>query len=178
MSKHKKRSLKRLIQKAERRKYEVVEADMSDRAKLYAAYKKGKIEDSPFPEGLEPLEFSKVLDSIIGTSKLITFRDRHELPKVFISVAKGPPDVAHAVWMPWTTPREKLEIGVLFFSGMSSASKIATIVQESTLPYFERLCRYGILRKVGHIENMFGENPGTLFQAKELKTPWIKPIEV
>ena len=73
----------------------------------------------------------------------------------------------HVEWFPWATPRQKLESVVKFLHEYDS--NLVTSAKDEFVDFFNRVTRYGVLRKVGRIENMFEPGvDGTIYQRKQL----------
>lgn len=141
---------------------------------LWAAYKLGEFRDL-FEEDLEAVEFTtkaiETLNSamVAGTELVIAFADtpKGNIPVVLITIHSNFKIAwPHAGWMPWASPRNKVEIGVKFFRDLKRTHLGLVTATPEDQPYFRHLAKYGLLRTVGKIRD-FNMDPGNdvmLFQ--------------
>lgn len=72
-----------------------------------------------------------------------------------------------AVWMPWATPRNILEASLYMVRDLARDWNLLIYAPFETRHFFERLCNFGVLNKVGHVKRYFGgEGRAVLFQSR------------
>lgn len=182
MSKGKKLSLRRLLKRAKSDGITFVPLQDDHVPGLYAGYKLGAFKDYGAPKDLSPLEFPGILSDISVHADLYACADENDRPYALIAITRlAVPPAVHIFWMPWTSDRQKVALGVAGFAGTAHKVKLTTTVKESVAPYFNRLCRYGILRKVGTLEDVYPKeeiSTGHFYQAKFVDTPLITRVEL
>ena len=181
MPKKKRNTLKKLIASSERYKFEFSPLKDTHVRLFYAAYKRGTFDRMELDDDLTPLEFIKVLEDLSVDSKLYVYTDSTGNPMVLITLSLGGVPEVHAYFTQWASNRQRLMIGVLFFGGIGKTHKVITQSSNFFLSYFKKLSSYGILRKVGDIEDAYPDEDntmGTVFQARNVNTKLLTPLEV
>lgn len=77
----------------------------------------------------------------------------------------------HVVWFPWATLRNRLESAGRFLNVMRREVKMFVAADSEGRPFFDRIARYGILRRAGTSKEWFGEEDATLFETRKPKVP-------
>jgi hypothetical protein len=130
------------------------------------------------PKGLEPEEFDKVIGELYGRAvnnnanfyvlKANTkLKSGDQIAPVGFVVLSNFQEVLypHVFWMPWATPRNKMETSVRFLADLNKEHNVMVIVPKETFGWFSHLGKYGVLRKVGTLLNHKGEGQNaTLFE--------------
>ena len=181
MLKKKRNTLKKLIASSERYEFEFSPLEEKHVRMLFVAYKKGTFDRMELADDLTPLEFIKVLEDLSVGSKLYVYTDNTGNPMVLITLSLGGVPEVHAYFTQRASDRQRLMIGVLFFGGVGKTRKVITQSSNAFLEYFKRISSYGILRKVGDIEDAYPDEDnttGTVFQARNVNTKLLTPIEV
>lgn len=144
---------------------------------LHAAYKSGAF-GALFPPSMSSSEFreeavrflKRQQHAWIVYARMRKGRERYPVGLV-IGSSNGHRLYPHALWFPWASPRNILE-GVLGFLRDATEAGYLVIIPSGRkfLPFFTKLMRYGIVRRVGVIPGWFsddeaadasGEGPGT-----------------
>lgn len=74
---------------------------------------------------------------------------------------------AHAMWFPWATKRNTLEIAVKFFVEVRKDAVAILPIKRKDKSMFEHLCRYALLRRVGTIYDYWSDGEeAMLFQTR------------
>jgi len=173
-------SVKRAIRAFGRKSFSYGELRDSDYRWLYVAYQEGVFDGISIPEDLEPvgfLEFFKPLQRDYG---LVVYRGRGGKPLimfVFTSFQTAVKEIK-TFPMPWATCVSNVLCAVHFYGRGSQSFNLASIVKEDEAKFFRHLIKYGVVRKVGIIENAFDGLDGYYFQGKKMETPWLKPLNM
>ena len=181
MPRTKRNTLKKLVASSERYEFKFSPLEDAHVRLFYAAYKRGTFDRLGLDEDLAPFEFIKELERISVRSKLFVYTDKTGNPLVLLTLSMGGIPEVHAYFTPWASARQKLILGVLFFGGIGKTLKVLTISSHPFLQYFKRLSSYGILRKVGELEDAYPDEDnttGTVFQARNVNTKLLPTIEV
>lgn len=182
MSKHrrKKISLKRTLSAAERRGLVLDKLTDQDVRWLFAGYKKGAFERGNVPEGMDPKQFVSFLEDYsaqFNHALVMRDKDNRVMSLLFLSQRLHILEAA-AHHMPWTTRRDIVCGALIYFCGISGTYLGIKYALEDEVPYYMQMVKYGVLKKVGIVEDFCRvEGMGTkatLFNTKEVKTPWIK----
>lgn len=132
-----------------------------------------------FPKGLDPTEFTvrmmEIALGIIQAGGMVVAGLVHDVPVAMATVKQNDDGnllFPHTVWFPEATARNKLELGLKLFMELK---KNHTVLVPARTPrgeksadvrYFEHLCNYGVLRRVGTLRDYFGwADNAVLFQA-------------
>jgi len=132
---------------------------------VYAAYKKGAFE--PIERDLEPQEFlAELVQRSMGAKMHISIINERPICLSFlIPINPGLTDL-HAVWFPWATPRETMSATARFLNDQRHETSILITSEDKTRANFIHMCKYGLLRLVGKVDNYFeGERPAHVFQS-------------
>ena len=149
---------------------------------LYPAYKLGDLASlgESFHDGeMAPEEFrdsleQELIESYHGAWTLIAETSRGFLP---VGVVLGfyshhNPDKApfmilgDILWMPWASPRNKVETMVGFFNAMRAEIPMVEYANMETKPFFEMIARHGIMRRVGTSHNVYPGEPTAIFETR------------
>jgi hypothetical protein len=71
------------------------------------------------------------------------------------------------LWFPWASKRNKLEAAVHFLNQMRKENAIIGFAEPEAIPFFEHICRYGVLRRAGTFFDIFSEGPRAVFQTRK-----------
>ena len=75
----------------------------------------------------------------------------------------------HADFFPWATPREKLETIVNFLNEIRRQVSTFIFSSEKDTPFFNHICKYGILRRGCKVHHYFGDKDAMLFYTRRIK---------
>ena len=133
---------------------------------MYASYKKGAF-GPVFPPGLSGPEFREEAARFMGRQQrawTVMARMRGSQSAqwpigLVAGVADGHKLFPHALWYPWASERNILE-GVLGFLRAATDAGYLVIIPsgDKYRPFFTKLMRYGILKRVGVIPSWFSES--------------------
>lgn len=153
-------------------------ASREDLKWFYAGYRMGAFGDE-IEEGLAPDEFAEVIEARAGmvdqVFSLFAPGHREGQPSGLVTAAiDSQANIhVHAIWMPWASPRNKLEAALQFVRDIGRDANVLIHAPFETKGFFERLCNYGVLEKVGHVKRYFAaEGPvfnkgrAVLFQSR------------
>lgn len=130
---------------------------------LFAAYKK---------DGFGPM-FAPDMTAAEFRDEATAFLQRQQHSWLIVAPStRGPIPVAlvfgsseghrlfpHAIWFPWATARNRLEGTVAYLHEATEQGMLVIIPSGKTfLPFFTKLMRYGILKRVGVIPGWFADN--------------------
>ena len=82
------------------------------------------------------------------------------------------------LWFPWASKRNKVEAAVHFFNVMRDDTPMVEYADDEAKPFFEMICRHGIMRRV---ETSFSVYPGksvAVFETRateKQRPPAVKP---
>ena len=132
-----------------------------------------------FPEGLEYRQFQDALGNSLLEGYFETFvltgwlkgKQHRPLGLATLSLQGSFDDgrlllTPGVVWFPWATARNKVEAWVNFLNQQRKVRLLILRVPMEDKRYMEQMCRYGICRRVGTIEDFFA--PGAV--ATEFQT--------
>ena len=136
---------------------------------VYAAYKKGAFE--VIERDLDPQEFlSQLAVRSNGSIVYISIADENPVGLGFLVQMNEKLFDLHAVWFPWASPREILAATARFLNDQRNEKSILITSEDKTRANFIHMCKYGLLRLVGKVENYFeGERPAHVFQSVRRK---------
>jgi hypothetical protein len=63
----------------------------------------------------------------------------------------------HAIWFPDASVRNKMEITAAFFIELKKNHEILITSERKNEPWFNHLCKYGLIRKVGKLHDWWGK---------------------
>lgn len=109
---------------------------------LKAQFDKGWIVEAPTSRGIMPV------GSVFGVSTGHYF------------------EASHVIWFPWATARNKLEATVSFFNKLRNEMLILFHCPKEERRFFEKVSDHGVLRKVGHIHDLYDGEPAVQFQTR------------
>jgi hypothetical protein len=144
-----------------------------DMAYLFAAYKKGG--DFDLPDGLTPAEFDdyflRRFEGFDGYTTLVAPVNGKQQPVGVVAIvgAGGDKMEPHVIWFPWALPRNRLEASAQFLNEMRKSYNVLIFTRLDVAKLYDRLCDYGILRRVGTPERWYSDGaPAAMYQTKEL----------
>jgi hypothetical protein len=71
-----------------------------------------------------------------------------------------------ALWMPWATPRTRVESAVNFFNSMRDEIPMIGFARAQDKKFFEAICRHGIMRRVGTSFIAFADEPAAMYETR------------
>lgn len=138
---------------------------------LYRAYKRGELPDFPLPGDLGPAEFQSHILTVFQAladrgGELFVFINLHDEPIGLVGVQRQSiydrtRAFPHAVWFQEGTARQRLECGLRFLLSLKKTSLVVIEAKEPNWRYFEHLCKYGLLRRVGTLRDAYGSGGRT-----------------
>lgn len=142
-----------------------VEAD--DVRYFYAGYKQGAFDEYIKPrKDMNPAEFQEFIVEYADTAYLLYTGTVNGSPPLCVghtTVADNRME-CHINWMPWATPRNKMEVIAKFLKAMNDSYTIMTVVSEKNKDTLFHIRRYGLMRFVGKIYKYFDTEVGYAFQ--------------
>lgn len=155
-----------------RRDGEVRPVDSDDFKYLWAAYRSGDF-DLPVPEGLEAKDFDAVVLSVMAGFddwRIVTAPTKRGVIPVGLFGGQVMDDrknlSSHVLWFPWASERNKLEAMVRYLANMRHDFIILAKASFDFRDFFNHVCRYGVLRRVGTINGWFDGEPCALYQSQ------------
>jgi len=73
------------------------------------------------------------------------------------------------IWFPWASNRNILESTVNFYNQLRREWTVFGFATEEERPFFEHVCRYGVLRRAGKVFDMMDSGVATMFQTRKPK---------
>ena len=73
----------------------------------------------------------------------------------------------HVDWFPWSNLRVRVEGIAAFADHMGKRFKLITAVSTDDAPLFQRLAKYGIIRKVGTVHQYYDDGDATVFESSQ-----------
>src|SRR3990167_6087678 len=148
--------------------------EVTDLKWLWAAYRKGGLPH--LPEDLGQDDFRQwTLDEIAKWDGAFLLEVPYETGRRAVGVlfcrAKGRVLEPHTVWFPWVTGRQKLETLTQFINEMRRDWCILVWCLPHIASFFDRIAKYGILRRVGLVEGWADGGDAILFASRPLETP-------
>ena len=131
---------------------------------LWRAYKRGELEGhlplaqdldvqafppaaialmAPFPGEL--LMAINMRDEPVGMA-VVTYSQTYDRRRAF----------PHVIWFKEATGRQRLEITLRFLLNLKKTNLVVIEAKQPYWPFFEHLCKYGVLRRVGTIRDAYG----------------------
>ena len=108
--------------------------------------------------GLDPLPFRSAMVDMLGSEAYDWIVAADKPIGLFLgnSMAAGRGAEVQVDWMPWATPRQRLEATATFLREVSKTVKIFIFCNEESERFFFRLARYRMLRKGCQVLNYYG----------------------
>lgn len=162
-----------------RRKVVIRQTTLEDLRWFYGGYVKGAFKEH-FPDGLNAQGFiaavNEISDRAIKTVEISDGNNKRPLGVITERIEHGMVE-AHVVWMPWTTARNRIEGAIRYINDIRKVPNIWGGKPDRLIALFAvegedkvlmtHICRYGILRRVGTLEDAAGPGrPYALFQTK------------
>lgn len=126
---------------------------------MWLSYKMGgfpelaeDIKEPNFVDEIAPL-IDRYDDAVIGLAK--NPKKDEIIPVCLFTVEFAGWVSPHVRWFPWATSRNKIEVTIRFL--MKTVENYTTVVHcnDTDRPFFAHLCKYGIMRPVGHVDGFF-----------------------
>jgi len=81
--------------------------------------------------------------------------------------------IADILWFKWSSPRNRIESVANFINEMRDDFTVMEYADErepETKRFFENLCKYGIMRRVGTLHDLYGPgNSAAFYQSRKRK---------
>ena len=131
---------------------------------MYAHYRMGGFD--VLPRDLSAKEFTAALVELSLRSSEVVMLSREGKPRglVLINWSEAGFGEVHVEWMEWASPRDKVEGAVQFFESRKDQMFI-TVADAELRPFHNRLCLYGLLRKVGEVYGMLNGEDAVMYQS-------------
>lgn len=151
-------------------------ATLDDTRFAWAAYRKGGLLD--IEAGLEAPEFDEVFWSLVGEQFDAVWaaekRDRVFGLVFGIWPSKSPDGeplvpllwIGEMAWFPWASARDRLEAAARFVEDARKEVVVMEFAKMQDKAFFERLCRYGVMRRIGTLYGFYPDGPAALFQSR------------
>lgn len=68
------------------------------------------------------------------------------------------------IWMPWSTPRNRVEAAVNFFNQARKSISFMEFAQEPEKKFFEMLCKHGVMRRAGTSNVVYRGEAAAIFE--------------
>ncbi len=93
---------------------------------------------------------------------VLMFVNLHEEPIGMVGVTYGKTGervraFPHAVWFQEGTARQRLEVSLRFLLNLKKTHLVVIEAREADWRFFQHLCKYGAIRRVGTIRDAYGE---------------------
>ena len=153
---------------------EFVEIEHEHAKWLWAAYKMGAFPD--LLQDISETDFAWEIGPVLETYDFATIakakkpgRDGLTPVGIFLVSLVGAHAEPHVIWFPWATPRNKLELVIKFLIALNKDYTTIVNSKEENKRFFEHLCKYGILRRIGIAYKFFEDGQKAhLFQTRTL----------
>lgn len=140
---------------------------------LWAAYKMGDFDDAIVPD-IEQEDFAATLETLLlrydwGTIAVAKIPGKDEPVPVGLFVVQGEDRVVspHVRWFSWAKPRVRLAGAAKFLIELKKDAIGLIYAEYKDKRFFEQLCKYGIIRRVGTMHNFYGEGQrAALFETR------------
>lgn len=148
--------------------------EIDDLKYAFAAYRSGEFRNL-VPEGLSADEFKDQFGGLIAFGfdeawTMIADTRRGLVPAGF-AVGFYPHPGAEKflildslIWLPWATPRNRLECAVRLFS--RNDIPMIGFVRAKDKKFCETIAKHGLFRRVGTSMNVFGDEPAAIWETK------------
>lgn len=76
--------------------------------------------------------------------------------------------VGDIVWMPWTTPRNRIESAVQFFTHGRAGIPMVEYANERNKKFFETIAKHGVMRRIGTSFCVYPDEPAAVFETRNI----------
>lgn len=133
---------------------------------------------------MKQVDFTNALEDYIGANSLTpysmfaTIGDKNRIIGLALFWARGRIlETSDIIWFPWATPRLILESYVNFVNSVRKQNHeptgmpyvILEYARENDAKYFDHVCRYGIMRRVGTSEEIYPAQKCCVYESRSLK---------
>lgn len=139
---------------------------------LWAAYRRDVFKEM-FKDGLSPTEFTALvhertaaLMAIGGDAYILlarTFKGTIPVGLVAMTVHQGQA-WPHVAWFPEAKSRNKVECALKFLLLLKEKINAVIPSKQGDVAFFDHLCKYGVLRRIGTGRGWFGPEDAILFE--------------
>lgn len=140
---------------------------------MWAAYRMGAF--GQFVSGLERNEFTELL---LKTTRDILYAggdvfclvgqrkdNGQRVPVAAVTMMPAQMQMwPHVYWFPWATARNKIECALFFLKEMKEKVNLVVVSIPKDVDFFQHLCRYGVIRRIGTGRGWLGDIDVTLFE--------------
>lgn len=157
--------------------------DVGDLKFVFAAWRMGKLDFPTFRPDLDDVErashateFCRQLHEFLVSNyhrqfALVANSSEGKLPVGFALLFQ--PHVGSSIlimgdiiWMPWASARNKLETVVHMMNALRRDSVVLEFSPPSEQPFWDHVCRYGVMRRVGTTFDIYAE-PAATYQTRK-----------
>jgi hypothetical protein len=134
---------------------------------LWRAYRRDELRHFPLPPDLDPSQFREQITALLAAlveagGAVLMFVNKDEIPIGMVGVTYGKTQdriraFPHAVWFQEGTARQRLEVSLRFLLNLKKTHLVVIECMEADWRFFQHLCKYGVLRRVGTIRDAYGE---------------------
>lgn len=174
------------LRKTLRRKTEFRPIEDADCKFAWAAYRKGALASmgERFAAGMTPEAFyAAFVDEVMtnytgGAWTLSAETKRGFLPVGIVLAFFSHPNprlapfmiVGDMIWMPWASPRNRIESAVGFFNAIRRDVPMVEYANDEAKPFFEMIAKHGIMRRVGTTFSVYPGQATAVFETRALET--------
>jgi hypothetical protein len=141
----------------------------------FAAYRVGGL--TAFPEGLDAetfkVEFKKLILSRYDAAWVLFAETKKGFWPVGLATGFWPHPAVETflifnnfVWFPWASPRNKIEAATNFFDKARYDVPMIGFAGERDKEFFALIAKLGVLRRVGTVAGIFGDEPSSVWQTR------------
>lgn len=154
--------LKRVVKRGIR----IREASETHIRYFYAGYKLGAFKEQIDGTDMTAIEFTDALTQYTEPFTHLFTSDTGEEKPLCLGVGKLEENrlEIHNIWMPWATPRNKLESTIAFYTEYNRWYTVITTIFEEALPFYNHVRKYGVVRLVGEIRDFNEKGTVYIFQ--------------
>ena len=126
------------------------------------------------PKGMKPREFKEqtlsLIEAVDLAYTLIAPTGRGEIPiGLMLCALSGHRLQPHVLWFEWASPRNRIESVVNFINEMRRMWNIGIAAEETYWPFFNHVCRHGILQRIGKWFDYYADGDALLYQSRKPK---------
>ena len=88
---------------------------------------------------------------------------------IFAWVRGGVIEMGDMLWFPWASKRNILEASIIFFHEIRKQAVVLEFARKKDEAFFAHIASYGLMRRVGHVHDIYPDQPAILFQTRSIK---------